>query len=290
MIKWAKISIMTLIIIGSIYYLLNSIIDLKREKVRSWIRKSRLYRSTIGFTNKRIMESNITRYFKYYSAAVHFLLAFSSFGLGYFVLVMYPFQYRILLAGVFFLMPWAVLQILDYKMNALTKKQTGDFIISFKEMYYLEEDIFPSFKKLEECLSYPIQGAVEKMNKKYKIGVDANECLDVFKEQFSNEMMQTFVTQISVVYNTGGSVESICDNFLKEIKRIEETEDQEKLNQIVDRYGIYMILIFNILMMHLGIHRGVFLAFVTETAIGQITLSSNYILTLYILMKMIKGL
>ena len=147
--KWFKVLLMMIIITGCVYYFLNVIVDLKREKIRSLIRNSRAYKGTIGFTNKRIMESNVGHYFKYYSTTLHFALAFSSFGLGYFVLSTYPVKFRIILAAILFLIPWLALQIVDYKTNALTKKHTGNFPISFTEMSFIQDDTVPSFIKLE---------------------------------------------------------------------------------------------------------------------------------------------
>ena len=259
----------------------------KKEKLEHE-KKNRLTK-ILEFTNRSIYESNIKYYIPRYNILWHFTLALILFATSYNTLNRYPFEYKVLLSIIVFLIPWMLIQFIKTKTTIEIKKQILDVLISFKAYYSLKKDIFQAFSMLEDNISEPVRSAVSVLNKQYKIKNSGDQCLEVFKKRFADLKMRMFVDQLKLAIKTGGDIESICTKFINDMSKYEEIEDRDKLDGLTDKYGLYLLILINVSVMHyMMISNSAFIRFVTFNPLGKVTLIADYVICIVLFFRLIK--
>lgn len=287
--KWGVIFCMNVLFSVSIYAFIIGLLTSEKVEVKLKKKQSRLLKILL-FTERAVNESNIKHFVKNYNSMVHFLLAICCYVLCYNFVSDYPIEFRMLLSMIAFQMPWVMLQLVKSKTTAEIKRQILDLIISFKAYYVMTRDLFQAFKMLEGNLAQPINGIVTVMNKQYAYTKrEGEKCLETFKNRFSDLKMRMFVEQLALAYKTGGDVKSICTKFIEDMSKYEELEDREKLDALSDRLGLYMILALNLVILHYMMQNNyVFVRFVTYNMAGKVVLMLDYVICIYLLIKLIK--
>ncbi|MBN2794469.1 MAG: hypothetical protein JXR88_03615 [Clostridia bacterium] len=287
--KWGVMGGLSIIFTVTFYHLIMGILTAQKIEIEHQ-KKERRFTKILLFTEKSVNESNIKYYIKNYNSLVHFFLAIGFYVLCYHLVWRYPIEFRILLSIIAFQIPWVILQFVKVKTTAEIKRQILDLMISFKAYYILTKDIFQAFKLLEGNLAEPVNGIVAVLNKQYLITKREGErCLETFQKRFSELKMRMFIEQLMLAYRTGGDVESICTKFIDDMSKYEELEDKEKLDALSDRLGLYFMIAMNLVCMHYMMqHNYVFVRFVTYNIIGKLVLMIDYIICIYLLIKLIK--
>lgn len=271
------------------YMTFHKVYDLKIEDVKKWILNRRIYKIVVDNVNQRILESNVQYYFRHYNLLIHYVIGLSIAIIIYFFLGNYPFSYRLIVSFIGMSMPALCIQLVKVKTTALTERQAITLITSFKTNYRLYGNIFDTFKTLEETLTYPLLEPVKRMNAKYfEFSLDAEECLIDFKRSFADERIKEFVDQLVVSHDTGGNVIAICDNFLKDFNRKNRAETNDRINEFIDRYLMFILIVMSLTLIHHVFDQKEFIVFVTENIYGKMTLFSTYGLIYFMIYKLIK--
>ncbi len=268
--------------------LILGLLTAKKVEMVEKRKKNRLFK-LIEFTEANINESNVKYYLPRYNILLHVSLAVALFTMSYKALVAYPFEFKVLISTIMFLIPWMILQFIKTKTTREIKKQLLDLMISFKAYYLLKKDVFLAFSMLEENISQPVKSAVIVLNKQYKRKVSPERCLERFMKRFSDLKMKMFIEQVKLAIKTGGDVESICTKFINDMSKYEEIEDRHRLDGLSDKYGLYLLIFVNVTVMHYMMDSNyAFVKFVTYNPIGKIVLAVDYLLCIVLLFKLIK--
>lgn len=285
-----KFGILFLINLLGCSLLLHLLSGVRLAAVKNFIFDSKAYKRIIVKTEHRIMGSNVQYYVRSYSVSMHYMLASGVSLLTFLALMKYPEMYKLVMAGISFSIPWLMLQFIKVKTTALTEQQAITLITSFKTNYGLRQNIFDTFKMLEETLSYPLKKPIEVMNSKYfNLKVSGEDCLKDFKYSFADDRIKLFADQLSIAHLTGGDVIAICNNFLADFNRKNRVETNDKMDEFIDRYLIYVLIFSTLGLIHHGFGQANFVDFVSENMVGKITLFSTYVLVVWMILKLIKS-
>ncbi|MDK2920168.1 MAG: hypothetical protein PWQ37_2901 [Candidatus Petromonas sp.] len=189
-----------------------------------------------------------------------------------------------------FMMPFLFLQILSEAMKEKIKKSSIDFLITFKNFLIILEkaDIFDAFERTVEFLSEPLRSFVEIMvyeRKKYKL--NAIKCLNNFKEKLDNPDLHLFIENLKLCYIHGGDYIALTDEFIDEIGKINDIDDEENTEDMLLNMGLYFLLLINFGVIYFILHSK-FKYEVLGNKLGSLIFILDFIIAIYIVIMTIK--
>ncbi len=147
-----------------------------------------------------------------------------------------------------FMVPFLALDLFSEMLKERTKKVSVEFLIVFKKFLISGEkvDIFDAFENTVKFLPQPLKSFVDIMvYERKRCRLNPIKCFDNFKEKLDNEILSLYVENLKLCYIHGTDVLALTDEYIEEIEKLNDMEDEQSVEDLLLNIGVYLLLFFN---------------------------------------------
>lgn len=251
------------------------------------VRKSRIGR-LIEETEIRIQRANIRVYIPY-NIFTHFVICIIFASISFMWMNKHMNVFISLIFGIIgLILPYIILQIITYSMNARVKKYSIDFLIILKNFYNATKgNIFDAFENAKDSYAEPLKTYVDVLVYEYKHKINPLQAMDNFIRKIDSKELKIFMENLKICYTNGGDINALINEFIDETSKLNEDSDAEDTKDKILNFALYILLLFNFGMI-LYILNSHYRLTIANTFWGQSVFAADLIISIYIIYMTLK--
>lgn len=176
------------------------------------------------------------------------------------------------------MIPTTGLKILESVNSSRIQKEAMNFFATFANYSSTGFDIFSAFRQAESEINEPFRSIIKDMLRQYDNKVDPVLCLETAAAALNANEVKSFFKTLVYQYVEGGDHVKLTNELTSELGELIELDEQESSEDNVLRYGIYLLVAFDLFIL-LSFLRSNQSGLVVGTLYGEIALTLHFLLT-----------
>lgn len=237
--------LLSLVCLTIVFVILSSNVNIAR-----FMRVEMKNKNVLGlyrYLDEKIIQSNLQLSLPYYNVVIHSLLSITIAivftGVAFATLGVMSISAVVSLIGL--ILPTVGLHLLSEYMGYKTRKGSIDTVVALDAAYATQPDIFKAFEQIAPYAVEPIRTKILMMLGDYGLKISPVKCLDRFRKSLNYPDLQMLIKQIQIKYVEGGSIAPILRRYLDHVKRIDEDEEKERLEELTTVIYLYVFIFIN---------------------------------------------